>query len=177
MEQLRSHVSAECDTLGLETPEGMFERHNCINILQTRDCVKIGCKSCIDRMLQTHGWDSPKSKDPINPVPINKGNTNHLMTLEGPVAKSPEAKELARKNGFAHRNVLGELIRAHVMCRLDIGFAACFLARFAERPHQEHFDAPRGVCKCLRATKSWGIMHQRPAPIDDLPHVEFKFLG
>ena len=176
MTQLRSFVSAECTALGLETPEGMFERCNGLNILQTRDCVMLGCESHIDRMLQTHGWDNPKSKDPINPVPINKDNTNHLMTLEGPVEKSAEAKELARSNGFACRNVLGELIHACVICRVDIGFAVCFLARFSERPHQEHFNAPRGVCKCLRATKSWGLMFQRPSPIDDLPHVDFDFL-
>ena len=71
---------------------------------------------------------------------------------------------------------LGELVFAHAMCRLDIGCSACLLARFSDRPHEEHFDALKGICKYLRQTKSWGIMYRRPSPLDDLPDVPFPFL-
>ena len=59
------------------------------------------------------------------------------------------------------RNVLGELIFACVICRLDIGYSVCLLARFSDRPHEEHFDALKGICKYLRRTKLWGIMYRR----------------
>ena len=77
-------------------------------------------------MMQTHGWDSPKHKisDPdadAKLVPLNPATANKLMTLEGPPEKSVEAQLLAKENGFLHRNIMGELIYAYVICRLDIG--------------------------------------------------------
>ena len=66
---------------------------------------------------------------------------------------------------------------AYVICRLDIGYAICFLARFSNAPHHDHFYALKGVCKYLRATKHWGIMYQRPFPLMDLPDVKFDFLS
>ena len=176
---LRLHVETEHSAMGQEIPDvGIFERCNGIDVTQTRDYVKIGCESYIDRLLQTHGWDSPtaKSKDPTNPVPLNTGTANALMTVEGPEEKTPEAMEIAKKAGFSCRNVLGELIYAFVICRLDIGHAVCFLARFSQRPHQDHCAALKGVCKCLRATKDWGILCKRPKPLDDLPDVPFECL-
>ena len=179
---LQQHVQAEYAGMGVEMPEGMFQRYNGIDIFQTRDYIKVGAESYIDRMMQTHGWDSPKhnivtdSGEDTKMVPLNPATANRLMTLEGPPEKSVEARMLANENGFSYRNVLGELIYAYVICRLDIGYAVCFLARFSDSPHADHFKALKGVCKYLRATKSWGIMCQRPTPLDGLPHVPNKWL-
>ena len=174
---LRQHVETEYAAVGKVIPDvGVFERCNGIDITQTRDCVKVGCESCIDRLLQTHGWDSPSPKDSVNPVPLNTSTANALMTVEGPREKTPEAMAIAKECGFSYRNVLGELICAFAIARLDIGHAVCFLARFSDRPHKDHFAALKGVCKCLRATKDWGIMHKRPKPLVDLPDIPFAFL-
>ena len=59
------------------------------------------------------------------------------MNLQGPPEKSPEGKQLAIDNGFSYRNVLGKLIYAYVICRLDIGYAVCFLARFSDAPDRK----------------------------------------
>ena len=134
------------------------------------------CESYLDRMLQTHGWDSPSVKDSPRSTPITSDTVNRLMSLEGPPEKSAEAKEIAKKYGFSYRNLLGELIYAYVICRLDIGFAVCFLSRFAGQPHAEHFIALKGVCKYLRAHKDWGLMFQRPNPHYGFPCVPFEFL-
>ena len=40
----------------------------------------------------------------------------------------------------------------------------------------EHFRALKNLCKYLRATKSWGILYQRPAPLAGLPDIPFEFL-
>jgi len=107
---------------------------------------------------------------------LNPATASALSLLEGPPEKSEEAKQLAHKNGFSHRNLLGELICAFVICRLDVGYAVCFLARFAKLPHQDHFTALKGVCRCLRTTKSWGIIFQRSKPMEGLPDIPFDFL-
>ena len=178
IQEIRKHVQAEYAAMGIETEQGVYQRYNGIDVIQTRDYVKVGCETYIDRMLQTHGWDAPSSKEHelTNPVPIQPTLAARLITLDGPPEKSPEAKELARQKGFSYRNLLGELIFAYVICRLDIGYAVCLLARFSGNPHAEHFDALKGVCRYLRATKAWGIMYRRPAPLDRLPAVEFTFL-
>ena len=180
---IRSHVKAEFAGMGVETEHGMFQRYNGIDVLQTRDYIKLSAESYIDRMLQTHGWDSPKhkllrkgSRDSNKPVPLNPALTNELMKLTGPPEKSAEAHDLARRVGFSYRNILGELIYAYVICRLDIGYAVCFLARFSESPHEKHYQALKDVCKYLRKTKSWGIMYKRPKPLADLPSVPFEWL-
>ena len=165
MSIVRTHVEAEYAGLGIELPEGYFQRYNGIDVHQTRDYVKLCAESYIDRMMQTHGWDSPKMSDrtpadPAKAVPLNPSVTNRLMTLTGPNEKTVEANELAKKNGFSYRNVLGELIYAYVICQLNIGYAVCLLARFSNAPHDEHYKAIKGVCRYLRATKSWGIMFQ-----------------
>jgi len=174
--EVQKHVKAEFDGMGIETGEGLYQRFNGIDIYQTQDFIKVGCESYLDRMLQTHGWDSPKHKDPINLVPIHPSITDKLMTLEGPDKKSPQATLLVQKHGFSYRNLLGELVYAYVICRLDIGYAICFLARFSTNPHDEHFRALKGVCRYLRSTKSWGIIYQRPSPLLGLPYVEFAYL-
>ena len=176
--ELRKHVEAEFAALGIETSGGMYQRYNGIDIFQTRDYIKVSAESYIDRMLQTHGWDAPKKPVaiPSKPVPLNPAIANHLMTLQGPPEKTTEARILANNAGFSYRNILGELIYAYVICRLDIGYAVCFLARFSDSPHEEHYSALKGVCKYLRATKSWGIMYVRPSPLMDLPYVPFEFL-
>ena len=48
------------------------------------------------------------------------------MTLEGPHEKTAEAKEIVSKKGFSYGNVLGELIFAYIICRLDIGYSFVF---------------------------------------------------
>ena len=98
------------------------------------------------------------------------------MTLEGPPEKTPEAKEVVSKKGFSCGNVLGELVFAHAMCHLIVGHSVCLLAHFSDHPHEEKFDAFKGICKCPRRAKSWGIMFHHPHPLIALPDVHFAFL-
>ena len=147
MTTVQKHVEAEFVGMGIVTEQGQYQRFNGIDIFQTRDYVKIGCESYLDRMLQTHGWDAPRKSDPHNIVPLRPDTTDDLMKVEGPPEKSPEAKQLAYNHGFKYRNVLGELVYAYVICRLDIGYAVCFLARFSSNPHNDHYLALKHVCK------------------------------
>ena len=97
------------------------------------------------------------------------------MKLEGPKEKTPEAHAIARTFGFSYRNLLGEMVYAYVVCRVDIGFAVCFLSRFSDAPHSEHFTALKNLCRYLRSTKDWGIIFWRPAPLAGLPSVPFNY--
>ena len=177
--ELRKHVDAEFAGMGVETSSGMFQRYNGIDIFQSSDAVVVSCETYLDRVFQTHGWENAKfdEKEPIKAVPLNPTVAAKLAQLEGPPEKSEEARLLAKRHGFSYRNVLGELIYAYVICRLDIGYSICMLARFSGAPHDEHYKALKGVCKYLRATKKWGLIYQRPVPLDDLPHVPYDFVS
>ena len=176
--ELRKYVEAEYAGLGMQTEGGMYQRYNGIDVFQSRDFVKISCESYLDRMFLSHGWENSRHhvKVPEQAIPLNPTTAARLMTLEGPPEKSVEAKELARYHGFGYRAVLGELIYAYVICRLDIGYAICLLARFSECPHSEHYKALKSICKYLRATKSWGIVFQRPRPLMELLPARLELL-
>ena len=176
--ELRQHVEAEFAGMGVETSSGMFQRYNGIDVFQSRDAVIVSCESYLDRMFQTHGWEHSKFKEtePEKAVPLNPAVAAKLLQLEGPPENSLEAHALAKRHGFKYRNVIGELIYAYVICRLDIGYSICMLSRFSGAPHDEHYKALKGVCKYLRATKKWGLVFQRPVPLMDLPEVHIPLL-
>ena len=79
--------------------------------------------------------------------------------LKGPAEGSADHKNLEREIGFSYRQVLGELIYAYIVCRLDIGYAVVLLSRFASAPAREHYLTLKGICKYLRRTKHWGLIY------------------
>lgn len=173
---LSSYVKTELYQLGIVQETSAFSRFNGIDVHQTQDFIKLDCKTYIDRVLLTHGWDTPENgtTDPANLVPLRPDKTDALMRLEGPPEKTPEARELVKKHQFSYRNLLGELIYAYVICRIDIGYAVCFLARFSQAPHDGHFVALKHVAKYLRKTRDWGLIYWRPKPLMELPKMHFQ---
>ena len=135
--------TCEDDGIGVETSQGMFSRCNGVDIHQTRDYVKLSCETYIDRVLQTHGWDqpSPRESDHKLLVPMRDSDVPALCTDVGPVEGSKEHAALAKKVGFGYRQVLGKLIYACVVGRLDIGYSVALLARFAANPSERHCQA------------------------------------
>jgi hypothetical protein len=53
-----------------------------------------------------------------------------------------------RLDAYSYRQVLGEIIYACIVCRVDIGYAATFL--FALAPTEEHYKTLKDVIKYLR---------------------------
>jgi len=78
--------------------------------------------------------------------------------------------------GYSYCGIIGKLIYPYIIGRLDMGFATAFLSRFSAAPHEEHYRAVKRACRFLRATKHWGIIYWRPAPLMDLPDVPIKIL-
>jgi len=70
--------------------------------------------------------------------------------------------------GFPYRMLLGELIFACVVVRLDIGYAMSLLSCFAEYPSKVHYLGLKSVCRYLRETKDRPIIYWRRAPMMSL---------
>lgn len=157
--------------------EGVGSKFNGIEIEQTRDYLRQHCTSYIERVLQSHGWEQPAAResDRHDSVPMRPEDSARLQALTGPVEGSPEHKLLAAEMKFGYRQLLGELLYAYLVCRLDIGYAVATLSRFSTQPHREHYIALRKICLYLRRTKHYGLMYWRPTDkrVSSLPHVPF----
>ena len=73
-----------CDRIGkkLQLPSekevpfkylGSLEDFNGLNVKQHHDCNVVSCESHVDRVLKTHGWDTPisESTKPTAPLPVD----------------------------------------------------------------------------------------------------------
>jgi KUP system potassium uptake protein len=94
-----------------------------------------------------------------------------LSTLEGPLEGTQEHCNLDSEVSYSYRQVLGEIIYAYVVCRLDIGYAATILSRFSQAPAREHYKALKDIVKYLWCTVDWGIIYWRQNPVDSLPRI------
>jgi hypothetical protein len=94
-----------------------------------------------------------------------------MGTLDGPTEGTSEHRQLEKDVGFSYRQVLGELIHAYVICRLDIGFAVTSLSRFSQAPARDHYMALKNVVRYLGRTIDWGTVYWREKPVDALPAI------
>ena len=171
---INERVTTTSEGMGKMTDLGMHLKYNGLDVHQTAHYIKIHCESYIDKMLQTHGWDSPsaqKDKE-MHSIPMSPEMAARLMKMEpGPPEGSQGHKELETKAGTPYRNLLGELVYAYTLCRVDISNAVTLLSRFSTAPNEAHYQALRAIAIHLRATKKWGIIYWRPCPNNQFPVV------
>jgi hypothetical protein len=170
---INRHATTSSKGTGTITAHGLHLRYNGLDVHQTRDYVKISCETYIDRILQTHGWETPgaRESDRFDSVPMSVDSASNLLDKVGPLEATPEHSDLEQEIGFSYRQVLGEVVYAYVVCRLDIAFAVTLLSRFATAPAREHYLALKNIVKYLRRTRDWGIIYWREQPVDSLPAV------
>lgn len=175
IEIINSHVSTKNQGIGTPTQYGISHRYNGLDVHQTQRYIKISCETYIHRILQTHGWESPGPRESDRPdsVPLHPDVASKIATLSGPSEGTTEYDNLATEMKFSFRQLLGELIYAYTLVRVDIGFAVCFLARFSQHPHREHYTALKNIARYLCRTFDWGIIYWRPSSIPSLPDVPF----
>jgi hypothetical protein len=173
---INSRVTTKNQGIGTLTSSSMSHCYNGLDIHQTRRYVKISCETYIQRMLQTHGWESPGPKESDRPdsVPLHPDVASKIALLTGPTEGTTEYDNLAQEMKFSFRQLLGELIYAYTLVRPDIGFAVCFLARFSQHPHREHYVALKNIARYLRRTIDWGIIYDwRPTSVLGLPEIPY----
>jgi hypothetical protein len=170
---INSHATTVNHGVGDPSPSGITSRYNGLDVHQTSHYIKLNCATYLRRILQTHGWETPQARatDRHDCVPLSPDAMSSLALLTGPEEASSDHIALERRVGFGYRQVLGELTYAYVICRLDIGFAVTFLARFALAPHYDHYMALKNVVRYLRSTVDWGLVYWRPSPVTSLPTV------
>jgi hypothetical protein len=170
---INSHATTVNHGIGVSSDHGIFSRYNGLDVHQTSHYIKLSCEVYLRRILQTHGWETPAARESDRPdcVPLSPDTMSSLALLSGPEETHPDHAALERRLGFGYRQVLGELTYAYVICRLDIGFAVTFLARFALAPHHDHYVALKNVVRYLRSTIDWGLIYWCRSPVSTLPTI------
>jgi hypothetical protein len=173
---INEHATTTSNGIGVPTAYGISCCYNGLDVHQTRDYIKLSCETYVRRLLSSHGWETPNasSSDWSDLVPLHPDIATRIASLSGPSKGTAEHRDLATTTGFGYRQLLGELIYAYVIVRVDIGFAVCFLACFSAHPHAEHYQALKNMARYLRSTSDWGIIYWRPCPVPDLPTIPFQ---
>ena len=155
--------------------EGLVDSFNGVDILQTRDYIKLSCTTYIRRLLASHEWPTPSATEskpgskPYEPFP--ESDHHAVYTTKGFAEHTPEHAALAAEMKFSYRTLLGELLYAYITARPDIGYAIATLAKFSNAPAKIHYQRLKGVAKYLRNTIDWGIIYWRSEPNVTLPNV------
>ena len=112
---------------------GLIKRFSGIDILQTRDFVKISCETYIDKIVSHHGWqDEVASNQPI-PMRADLESLRKLEMSKG--SDNPvEAQALETETGFSYRQAIGELIFAMTVGRIDISYPIIKLSQYPAHP-------------------------------------------
>jgi hypothetical protein len=150
----------------------LLDSFNGIQVEQSQQYIRLYCTDYIDRLIIKHKWDnlSTIDRDSSNvkePLPASLVKQIDIDT--GPPEHSTEALLIQTQVGFKYRQLLGELIYAYVICRLDIGYVLTKLAQFSQCPSLVHYTCLKRIALYLRSTKDWGIIYWRPSTLESLP--------
>ena len=149
---------------------GLVTMFNGVDVDQTRDHIRLHCSTYLHRVLKAHAWDTP-SATPLTPrEPMNPSTIHEVYESKGPSDKSSAHSALETKMGFRYRALLGELLYAYVICRLDVGYAITTLAKFAHAPARIHYQALKHLALYLKSTIDWGIIYWRSSLNFAFPH-------
>ena len=152
--------------------QGLVTLFNGVDILQSRNYIKISAETYIEKMGSKYleMWHKEVQMMAERPLPI----PTHESFIKAFNADSgnPDVKiqkELQQWFKFGYRSGVGELIYAMVTCRPDISAVTVKCAQHSTCPAEIHFQAVKHAIKYLVATRKDGIYFWRATPLMSLP--------
>jgi hypothetical protein len=82
-----------------EAEEGLVSHYNSLEIVQSRDYIKIHVEGYIDKILECHRWYTPSSTEGYTVEPIHPNAIREFETITGPTDPK-DAAPLASSTGF-----------------------------------------------------------------------------
>jgi hypothetical protein len=127
-ESLASHVFDLIDdhlTIPLKRL-GPITLFNGLDTIQSRDYIKVSCRSYIERICEKYldGWGLSKHHmaTRLAPLPQTDSFIKSFLSATGDATELAQAK-LSTSMGIKYPNVLGELIFTLITCRPDLSYA------------------------------------------------------
>ena len=153
---------------------GLVDMFNGMDILQTRDYVKMSCKTYLERVLGKHiqnGLNVKLLPNKPTPLPTTGKFMESFMGAKGDADEKAQRK-LVKEMGFGYRQAIGEMIYAMVTCRPDLSFAVTASSQHSACPAEIHFHGVKHMMKYAYVTRDDGIIFWRSQPNKDLPLVD-----
>ena len=138
---------------------GILQRFNGVDILQSRNYIKLSNKTYIEKILKGKNIIEPHSA--THPIPMQTDSKYQEQLETAAPASEDEIAALEKQYGFTYRQVIGELIYAMVTCRPDISYALIKLSQYSAHPAAIHYKAANELINYLAATKDDGIHYWR----------------
>ncbi len=140
---------------------------NGIDITQTRDYIKILCKSFIDKCCEKHlaSWMSSYLMAAACPMPL-PCNPNWFKKSNAAIGDPDPKKQadLAKSMHISYRSGVGELIWAMNTCPPDLTHASIKLSQSNSCPHEHHYHGLRHALKYLYTTWDDGLYFWHTSP-------------
>jgi hypothetical protein len=108
---LRELCSLLATKVNIEVKKNLVSSFNGLEIVQSRDYIKIHVSKYIDNILVGHGWEKNSSTSTRTLTPIHPNAYKELESTEGP-ATPAEADALEKAVGFSYHTVIRELMFA-----------------------------------------------------------------
>jgi hypothetical protein len=145
---------------------------NGINVVQTRDFIKIDCHTYVGKFCAKYlkSWLSkvPLSENCPTPLPTN---ATWIKKFNAAVGSSDpdEQHKLATKMQIKYIAGVGELIWAMTTCRPDIAFTSVKLSQSNSAPAEHHYHGLKHAIRYVYITWNDGIYFWRTASCTELP--------
>ena len=152
--------------------QGFLDMYNGIDVMQTRDYIKISSKSFIEKIcekyLNTWMQNFTSTDDRPTPLPTDPTWYRKFNAATGDPCPKAQAK-LAKTMQLTYRCGVGELIWAMTTTRPDVAFTSVKLSQATSAPDEHHYHGVKHALKYLYSTRDYGIYFWRTAP-----RTEFK---
>jgi hypothetical protein len=122
--------------------QGLLDMYNSIDILQTKDYIKINVHSYIEKFCLKYEdtWLSkvPLTKNCPTPLPTDSNWIKKFNSAIGP-SESIAQQDPATKMQIKYKSGVGEIIWAMTTCRPDIAFTSVKLSQSYSAPAEHHY--------------------------------------
>ena len=147
--------------------QGYLDMYNGVDILQTRDYIKISSSTFIEKITEKYlaTWMQNYNTPATRPTPLPPDPAWH-KDLNGAVGDpDPKAQaKLAKQMQVTYRAGVGELIWAMTTTRPDLAYASVKLSQGNNCPSDRHYHGLKHALKYLYSTKDDGLYFWRTAP-------------
>ena len=146
---IQEHMTLKLNKMGL------IKKFNEVYVEQTKYYTLLHCEPYIEQLVKHHQWtDEPLANKEISTMKCYNKYVNEIQESEGPDMEldSVNARRLEKEMNFNYQQLLGELIYAYTICRLDIAPSLILLSQHGKAPAKTYYKALKYVLLYLYAT-------------------------
>ncbi len=153
--------------------QGLLDMFNGVNVVQTRDYIKISCQTYIDKFCEKYlgTWlgKIPLSENRPTPRPTDPTWLKKFNAAVGLSGDPDIQKDLSSKMQIKYKAEVGELIWAMTTCQPDISLTSVKLSQSNSAPAEHHYHGLKHAIRYVYITQQDGIYFWRTTSQTELP--------